>query len=284
MNSNAFSSHLTKICFKKKTLLLSLFFLFSQIIIHASSQKNFVVIIPSYNNENWYRFNLDSVLKQKYDQFRVIYIDDASTDRTADLVKEYLALYDMDHKVTLISNWERVGALANIYRAVWMCDSSDIIVTVDGDDWLAHEDVLQTLNEIYSDPEVWMTYGQFQEYPTGYRGGAALLPMSIIAENSYRDHDWMTTHLRTFYAGLFQKIKREDFLYEGKFFPVAWDLAFMFPMLEMSGFHSRFVPEIIYIYNVATPLNDRKLYLEMQLHLEKVIRAKNRYSPIEKLN
>jgi len=32
-----------------------------------------------------------------------------------------------------------------------------------------------------------------------------------------------------------KKIAKEDLMYEGKFFEMAWDLAFMFPMLEMAG-------------------------------------------------
>ena len=247
-----------------------------------SHEKPIVIIIPSYNNKNWCHRNLDSILNQKYEHFRAIYLDDASTDGTGDLVREYLKENDPEHIVTLIRNDENVGPVGNIYRGVWMCHPFEIVVIVDGDDWLSHEYVLQTVNEVYSDPDVWMTYGQFIEYPSGNRGGAAQVPKEIIQKNLFREYDWCTTHLRTFYAGLFQKIKKDDLLYEGKFFPVTGDLASTFPMLEMAGFHSRFIPEILYVYNVATQLNERKLYLEKQIYIETVIRAKKRYAPIEK--
>lgn len=247
----------------------------------TSSEKSITIIIPSYNNKDWYRRNLDSVLMQDYQCFRVIYIDDASTDGTGDLVKEYLRENDLEHRVTLIQNQQRVGALANIYRGVWMCAPTDIIATVDGDDWFYNERVLQRLNKAYSDPNVWMTYGQFVEFPSGNIGGASKLPEEVIPKNAFREYDWVTTHLRTFYAGLFQKIRKEDLLYGLDFFPVTWDLAFMFPLLEMSGTHSCFIPEILYVYNIATPLNDRKLHLNLQIYLDSVIRAKNRYLPID---
>lgn len=250
-------------------------------LIAKGEEKSIVVVIPSYNNREWYRLNLDSVAKQKYEKFRVIYLDDASTDGTADLVREYIRENKLEDRVELIENLRRVGALANIYRGVWMCAPSDIVATVDGDDWLYDENVLQKLNEAYSNPEVWMTYGQFIEFPTQYRGGAAQLPTAVIENSLYREYDWVSTHLRTFYAGLFQKIKDEDFVYNADFFPVAWDLSFMFPLLEMSGKHSRFIPDLLYVYNVATPLSDRKLYLDLQHRLENVIRAKARYLPVE---
>ena len=48
---------------------------------------NFVIVIPSYNNAQWYKRNLDSVFAQTYKNFSVIYLDDCSPDGTGQLVK-----------------------------------------------------------------------------------------------------------------------------------------------------------------------------------------------------
>ncbi|MGE0670989.1 MAG: glycosyltransferase, partial [Parachlamydiales bacterium] len=45
-------------------------------------EKPMVVVIPSYNNKNWYQRNFDSVFFQKYDNNRVIFIYDSSPDCT----------------------------------------------------------------------------------------------------------------------------------------------------------------------------------------------------------
>ena len=256
--------------------------IFSCGIANALPEKPIVVIIPSYNNIKWCKNNLDSVLGQKYENFRVIYLDDASKDGTGVLVQAYLNQKDSSGRVTLIRNQVRVGAMANIYKAVWMCDPSEIIVTVDGDDWLFHESVLQKINEVYSNPDVWLTYGQYTFYPEEHGHGAEELPRWVIENGCYRSYNWVTTHLRTFYAGLFQKIEKEDLLYEGKFFPVACDLGHMFPMLEMSDAHSRYIPDVLYVYNIATPLSDNRLHQELQLKVEAFIRAQKSYPPIEK--
>ena len=246
-------------------------------------EKGITIIIPSYNNASWYQYNLESVLQQEYENYRAIYLDDASEDNTGALVKEYLAKNDSAHRVQFIQNKQRSGALANIYAAVWMCAPSEIIITLDGDDWLAHDCVLKKINEVYSNSDVWMTYGQYISYPDDGGYGAQALPQWVIENASYRSYDWVTTHLRTFYAGLFQNIKKEDLLYEDKFFSVAWDLGFMFPLLEMSAAHCRYIPEVLYVYNTANPLNDNKHHKELQLMLEKFIRKKQKYSPVEKL-
>jgi hypothetical protein len=46
----------------------------------------------------------------------------------------------------LIRNPVRVGALENLYRCIHTCDDQEIVILLDGDDWLAHPRVLQTLN------------------------------------------------------------------------------------------------------------------------------------------
>ncbi len=49
------------------------------------TEKPFVFIIASYNNSEWYKNNLDSVFAQDYENYRIIYIDDASPDGTGHL-------------------------------------------------------------------------------------------------------------------------------------------------------------------------------------------------------
>ncbi len=47
------------------------------------------VVVPSYNHGRFLRRRVDSILNQTYGDFEVILLDDASTDSTADVLKEY---------------------------------------------------------------------------------------------------------------------------------------------------------------------------------------------------
>lgn len=261
----------------KRLICLLILFIFL-----CAQEKPFVIIIPSYNNALFYEKNLHSVLNQNYQNYRVIYIDDASPDGTGNLVQDYLNENDIDHRVTLIQNQTRIKALANKYKGAWLCRPDEIIVDLDGDDWLVHENVLSYLNMIYADPDIWVTYGQFVYYPCGTPGWAAEVPNHIIQENAFREYSWVTTALRTFYAGLFQKITREDLLLNGDFFPMAGDLAYMFPICEMAGFHSRFIPETLYVYNITTTINDVVTNPDYQMRLGWSIRERKKYKPIER--
>ncbi|MCX5925179.1 MAG: glycosyltransferase [Candidatus Dependentiae bacterium] len=247
------------------------------------AEKNMVIIIPSYNNSRYYKANVDSVLSQKYTNFRAIYIDDCSPDGTGALVEEYIKHYDTDHRITLIKNSTRHGALANLYHAIHSCDNNDIILTLDGDDWFAHKKVLSKINQYYQNPDTWMTYGQFKHYPSNKHGGCIQLPYKVIKNNSYRNYPWVTSQLRTFYAWLFKRIQKEDLLYEGDFFAMTYDQAIMFPMLEMSGGRSTFIPDYIYMYNRLNPINDDKVNQGLQAYLEKHIRSQKRYTRLKPL-
>jgi glycosyltransferase involved in cell wall biosynthesis len=90
------------------------------------------VIIPTHNEEEHIAEALKAILKQDYPSFEVIVVDNASTDRTAEIVRQF--------PVNLVSEW-RQGTL----RA---CESGraeatgDIIARMDADclpdyDWLS---------------------------------------------------------------------------------------------------------------------------------------------------
>jgi glycosyltransferase involved in cell wall biosynthesis len=238
-----------------------------------------VVIIPSYNNEKWCERNIRSALDQDYSNYRIIFIDDYSTDNTLKIVQDIINDHPYQAKVTCISNRSRKLALQNLYEAIHSCNNYEIVLTLDGDDWLSHNYVLRKINQIYQDPQVWMTYGQYIK-SDGKRGGARMLPSAVVKNNSYRTYEFVTTHLRTFYAGLFKQIKKEDLMLDNVFLPMAWDLGFMYPMLEMAQYHSRFIAEELYVYNVHNPMSDSKVNVILQNRCAGNVCSRATYQPL----
>jgi glycosyltransferase involved in cell wall biosynthesis len=240
--------------------------------------KPMAIVIPSYNNRQWYWQNLGSVCAQEYDKFRAIYVDDGSSDQTGALVEQFLADHAVGHQIRLIRNPVRVGALENLYRSIHTCDDQEIVILLDGDDWLAHPRVLQTLNSVYSDPHCWMTYGQYASWPVPAPGYSRPIPAQVTDANTFRGYDWCASHLRSFFAWLFKRIRREDLISPwGTFYPMAWDQALMFPMLEMAGHRARFIPDVLYTYNAANPINDAKVNRLLQRQCETAIRLQKPY-------
>jgi glycosyltransferase involved in cell wall biosynthesis len=273
-------------------------------------EKPMVIVIPSYNNIQWYEANLTSIFTQKYTNYRCIYINDQSTDGTGEAVRNYLDQRNIDYQeiffddrlienlveknekliqlikevkcpFILVHNLHRCSALANLYRAIYSCQNDEIIVTVDGDDWLYGDQVLKELNEIYSLRDIWFTHGRLIEYPSGIASWCEPVPPEIIQDNEFRKFK-CPSHLRTFYTWLFKKIKLEDFLYKGNFFTMAWDMAIMYPIAEMAGFHQAFISQVNYVYNMANQINDNKVDPQLQRDLDQFIRNRPPYMPLEK--
>jgi len=248
----------------------------------VDGERHIVVLICSYNNEKYYKWNLDSVLAQEYKNYHALYVNDCSRDNTGSCVMDYLKEQDTLDKVIVYHNEERRKALANLYYAICTCKPTDIIVILDGDDRFAHPKVLQRINQAYADPNIWLTFGQFQEYPSGALGFCRPYSKRIIDRCGFRYHPDTPSHLRTFYAGLFHKIKKEDLMFQGDFFPVTYDLAIMFPMIEMARLHHQFISDVLVDYNGANPINDHKgTGKQLQRKFDLIIRARTCYADIE---
>ena len=56
-----------------------------------------VIVVPSYNNEKWCAKNLTSILHQHYDNYRILYVDDASCDQTVAEVENLLKKENNSH-------------------------------------------------------------------------------------------------------------------------------------------------------------------------------------------
>lgn len=245
-----------------------------------SDDIHFVFISASYNNAEWCERSLASVFAQEYTNWSMIYIDDCSTDGTGELVDSYVAEHGMSDKVTIIHNEQRMLHCYNQYHAIHSCSDNVVIIILDGDDWVAHEGVLTLLNGVYQD-DVWITYGQFKYFKRGAIGCSRQIPRDVLEANGIRAHlPWITSHMRTFYAGLYKKIKIEDLMYEGGFLPMSVDAGAMIPMIEMAGWHSRFIKEVIYIYNDANTLSFFHDKAEKQREILKMIRSYPIYEPL----
>ena len=68
------------------------------------TNPNYVFVIASYNNEANVDMNISSVAKQLYKNWRIIYINDASTDETSDNLQKVIQKYKISDKITIIEN------------------------------------------------------------------------------------------------------------------------------------------------------------------------------------
>jgi glycosyltransferase involved in cell wall biosynthesis len=235
-----------------------------------------IILTTSYNCEKYIEKSLLSIMSQRFTDFTCYITDDLSTDNTIEVIKKTIA---GDGRFILIENFNKMYQPGNYDQVIrWRAINGDeICVEIDGDDWLPNSNVLGLINETYNDKDVWMTSGSFK-YSTG-ANGFSVPPSSF---DKIRNQNFTLSHLRTWKAWLWNKIKEEDLRdSEGNYWSVAGDLSFMFPMFEMSGEkHYRHIPSITYIYNENNPLNDHKVNMPKVNSIVNIIRNKTPYDKL----
>ena len=235
-----------------------------------------IILTTAYNCEKYVEKSLFSIMSQRYKDFTCYITDDMSTDNTVSIVHETIK---NDSRFILIENQSKLYQPGNYDQIINSknIDDDEICVEVDGDDWLSDSNVFTRINEVYKDPNVWMTSGSFK-YHDG-RDGFANPPTQFT---DIRKQTFTLSHLRTWKSWLWKKIKEVDLRDEnGNYWNVAGDLAFMFPMFEMSGEeHYRFMSEINYVYNDTNPLNDHKIDLGLVNEIANKIRGMKKYDKL----
>lgn len=240
-------------------------------------KNRFIIVSPFYNASNTIVKTLNSIKSQDYSNYEVYFVDDMSTDNTSKLIEERI---NNTEKIKLLRNTEKKYSLKNIYETIHRySDDEDIIVIVDGDDFLYGRDVLSKLNDYYNTSDCWLTYGSYINLSNKQRGKfSSEIPLKIISSNQFRNYKWCTSHIRTFKSFLFKSIQDVDLKdSSGNFYTITGDLAIMFPMLEMAGKKSLYIDDLLYIWNDMSDLNDHKKDNTLQLKVEKELRSNDKY-------
>lgn len=192
------------------------------------------------------------------------------------------ALKFQSEKFHIKKNEDRKYATANLLEAVKLlnCDDEDILVLIDADDWLTHRYVFTIIQSYYDrNPDLLVTHGSWISYPSMSEQHNNGSYSEEDFSKGIRKVDWRASHVRTMKYKVWRNIKDEDLRGpDGQYFRVSWDLAMMWPAIEMAG-KSRvaYIPEILYVYNEETPHNDKKRHLLDQMILTDYIAAKRPY-------
>ncbi len=104
------------------------------------------VIVPVYNKEKYLSESLDSLINQTFIDSEIIVINDGSTDKSLDIIKEYQAKYD---RIKVI-NQENQGASVARNKGIEAATGKYVIM-FDGDDLAekdAHRKMVATAEEL----------------------------------------------------------------------------------------------------------------------------------------
>lgn len=233
--------------------------------------QHFKIITTCYDVEKWISCSLQSLLRQNYKNWQGIVIDDRSPDNTCSIISDLIK--DSD-KITFVQNKQQVLKIPNLINAINTAspDDEDVLVFLDGDDWLPDAGVLDYLASVYEN-DVWITWGSFIKWfgkePIVFDDYSEFQVLSKLTKpppsNWNIRKDWRYSHLKTCKYFLWKNIKDESLRTEvsGEYFPTLDDIAFMYPMVEMAGpEHSKCIDRVMYVYNYDNAESFKRIILE----------------------
>jgi hypothetical protein len=218
---------------------------------YPSRNEQFIFIIRGKNVDvRKVRRMLRSIDHQKNDSWGIVFID-ADSDNGSEDYLEKVVMPQYARKTSFWRNWTALTPIENTKIAISsLCnDPESIMITLDMDDSLIGQDVIDTLNTHY-DSGADVTIGsmlrtdKYKEYPVdlvnprGSRGGNV----------------WQ--HLRTFKKYLFDTIPEDYFKINGEWIPHTEDWAFMLPIIDMANNPLHIIKKL-YFYEPSPHKNKR---------------------------
>ena len=106
--------------------------------------------IISFNRARYAAEALQSVLRQSFKDWELIFIDDASTDDTAEIIRPYLS----DARIKYFRNEKNLGISLSRNRALRE-SAGEFVAILDSDDyWLDAEKLFKQIAHLYARPDI----------------------------------------------------------------------------------------------------------------------------------
>ena len=215
------------------------------------SETKFVFLIPAYNCQDEIKQTLFSIFAQSYKNWRVLLIDDVSSDNTLKIAIDLVESLGVRQKFIFIRREEKYGEVRNTVEEIQWIDDDEVVVRLDAGDWLTDNDTLYYLNEVYKEhkPAVCWTAQRW-----AYTSYGISKQMTLQPNQSVYEHPWVSSHLKTFRAAALKKVNPKNFYDdEGNWIMIACDQAVFLPMMHLAIKEKLplvFLPLVCYHYNI----------------------------------
>ena len=102
-----------------------------------------VILMGTYNGEKYIRAQLDSIINQDYESWELIIRDDASTDHTTEIIREYV---EKDSRIKMIDSNKNLGQIKNFEELIKVNTSEKYVMFCDQDDVWKKDKIKKTIN------------------------------------------------------------------------------------------------------------------------------------------
>jgi len=142
------------------------------------------IIIPTYNNAAYIQDSLNSVLKQRYQEYEIIIIDDGSTDNTKELLEPYL------RNKRIYYFYQENKGLPGARNAAIRLAKGEYILCLDADDELAPDAIQKYVESAKNHNAQWVISDIYRVENNASEIQKAILPskdplMDILSQKAY---------------------------------------------------------------------------------------------------
>lgn len=206
--------------------------------------------MPVFNVGNYVGKAIETILDQSFSDFKLLIIDDCSTDNTCEIVESF-----KDSRITLIRNECNLGLAENLNKGLSLIDT-EYVSRMDGDD-IAEPDWLEKeIAVLETHPEIGVCGAGFEWF--GTKKGTVIYPESSedIAANMLFS---CTTIVPTFRLSLF---RGNGLKYKSDAFP-AEDYRFWAECIRVTKLYN--IPEVLFHYRMhETQICSSKRYIQIE--------------------
>ena len=160
---------------------------------NAADNIKVSVILTSYNHKPYIREALDSILCQQTDfKFEIIVHDDASTDGTQDIIREYAEKYP-DIIMAVLQSENQFHKVQKSYSTLYEYARGEYIGLLEGDDhWLCKDRLSMQVDFLDKHPEYSATAGVTQYYNDEGQKSNPQLPSKKYAGKDASEYDYVS--------------------------------------------------------------------------------------------
>lgn len=210
------------------------------------------LIIPVYRVAPYVERCLKTVMRQTYDRFECILIDDASPDDSMARCERMIADYEGNIQFRILHHEQNRGLSAARNTGIDAA-TGDYVLFVDSDDMITDDCVERLMEPVLADPTIEMVYAAYMKFADN---GQMYQPKIFACERAeYKTQrevrDYFLDRRRLFVNAAWNKLTRRDFINrhglrfrEGQLWEDA--LWTFFEMKHLS--HLVFIPAFTYFY------------------------------------
>lgn len=222
------------------------------------------VIMPAYNAEKYISEAIESILNQTFKDFEFIILDDASTDNTGEIIREYA---DKDQRIVSVKNEKNLYIAGNRNKGISLARGK-YIVWQDADDISKSHRIYELVKKMESDKNVGICgsyIGLFNEkgiqdvrtYPSSdFKIRSAIFKFSPVAQP----------------AAIVRKAVLDDVGCFDPDYPPAEDLELSFRIGVKYKFAN--IPEVLILYRLH---GESATYKNMKTIVKNTIKARMRF-------